>query len=727
MAAHVIPILSDSFVESVVQEVGAVFVTLPTGVLDLVDYSSFDSDPSKDSLNPAPELPFVLPFLCFDNSKADSEFEPTDRPYHTHLNGPHKFLTARKQVGPFPARKLAWRCVSYRSSNRHSSPNFTSDSSFSGSSLDSSSDNYLESSLDSFSERSLDSSSFSAGPSRKRCRPPTTSVPSSTLVSRSIALTYAGLLPPRKRFRGSYSLKDSKEEHIEIGTADAEAVVDLGIGDEAHTKDGIGLGVEIVASEIKEDEEEFKAYASTRGTMEIDVDPLVTGGIIESTRGDVPDLKDTLYDIVQHMSEVPFDRITEFETAQRQLEAGQLTASGKRAGLTDRIRMLGLENLKVRALLCIERDRVDNLRHHMALSQEEFRQIRRDHYDCEIRYHPGKENVMEDSLSQKEQIKSLRVRSFVMTIHSKLPSQILEAQTKAIKEENIKAKNLRGKDKAFEICPNGSRCIKNQSWLPLFGMTNYRYWLQITSSSWSFVSAILGQMTYLVADSTPDCASWSSSIGSESFWPSILLLTEIIRAIVTDVLVVVAITSSGWPFVSAIPGHVAHLVASITLDSARSSVVVGGVTVVVVVEISSVIKLSFDINIKINDRNKRIEALNDLKVIDKKIDDGSANENDRENPTKPPVLLVSLLHLLKKDIFEFVDSFLASGTMSQGANSSFFTLIPKVSNPIHIKDFRPISLIGIHYKIIAKILANRLSKVIDKIVSKEQSAFIASR
>ncbi|GKC19605.1 RNA-directed DNA polymerase, eukaryota, reverse transcriptase zinc-binding domain protein, partial [Tanacetum coccineum] len=67
------------------------------------------------------------------------------------------------------------------------------------------------------------------------------------------------------------------------------------------------------------------------------------------------------------------------------------------------------------------------------------------------------------------------------------------------------------------------------------------------------------------------------------------------------------------------------------------------------------------------------------------------------------------------------------GMMPQGANSSFFTLIPKVSNPIYIKDFRPISLIGIHYKIIAKILANRLSKVIDKIVSKEQSAFIVGR
>nr|GEV80051.1 reverse transcriptase domain-containing protein [Tanacetum cinerariifolium] len=90
-------------------------------------------------------------------------------------------------------------------------------------------------------------------------------------------------------------------------------------------------------------------------------------------------------------------------------------------------------------------------------------------YDCEIRYHPGKANVVADALSQKERIKPLRVRSLVMTLHPKLPSQILEAQTEAIKEKNIKAKNLRGVDKAFEIRPDGTRCIKNQSWLPLFG------------------------------------------------------------------------------------------------------------------------------------------------------------------------------------------------------------------------------------------------------------------
>ncbi|GJW10716.1 RNA-directed DNA polymerase, eukaryota, reverse transcriptase zinc-binding domain protein [Tanacetum coccineum] len=80
--------------------------------------------------------------------------------------------------------------------------------------------------------------------------------------------------------------------------------------------------------------------------------------------------------------------------------------------------------------------------------------------------------------------------------------------------------------------------------------------------------------------------------------------------------------------------------------------------------------------------------------------------------------------IIQKDLYDFINSFFASSELPYEANSSFITLIPKVNNPTLITDFRPISLIGIHYKIIAKILANRLSKVIDKIVSKEQSAFI---
>ncbi|GJV71688.1 putative reverse transcriptase domain-containing protein [Tanacetum coccineum] len=56
-----------------------------------------------------------------------------------------------------------------------------------------------------------------------------------------------------------------------------------------------------------------------------------------------------------------------------------------------------------------------------------------------------------------------------MTIHPNLPSQVLKAQTEALKEENIKAENLRGNNKAFKVRPDGTHCIKNRSWLPLFG------------------------------------------------------------------------------------------------------------------------------------------------------------------------------------------------------------------------------------------------------------------
>ncbi|GJW69482.1 reverse transcriptase domain-containing protein [Tanacetum coccineum] len=90
-------------------------------------------------------------------------------------------------------------------------------------------------------------------------------------------------------------------------------------------------------------------------------------------------------------------------------------------------------------------------------------------YDCEICYHPGKANVVADALSRKKQIKPLRVRALILTVHPKLPSQILEAQNKALKEENVKNENLRGMDKSFKIHPDGTRCIKNRSWLPLFG------------------------------------------------------------------------------------------------------------------------------------------------------------------------------------------------------------------------------------------------------------------
>ncbi|GJY08921.1 putative reverse transcriptase domain-containing protein [Tanacetum coccineum] len=91
-------------------------------------------------------------------------------------------------------------------------------------------------------------------------------------------------------------------------------------------------------------------------------------------------------------------------------------------------------------------------------------------YDCEIRYHPGKANVMADALSRKERIKPLRVRALMMIVHKDLPKQILKAQKEVMKKKNVKAKNLgRLIKQIFEFFPDGMRCFGNRVWLPRFG------------------------------------------------------------------------------------------------------------------------------------------------------------------------------------------------------------------------------------------------------------------
>ncbi|GKD96869.1 putative reverse transcriptase domain-containing protein, partial [Tanacetum coccineum] len=96
-------------------------------------------------------------------------------------------------------------------------------------------------------------------------------------------------------------------------------------------------------------------------------------------------------------------------------------------------------------------------------------------YDCEIRYHPGKGNVVADALSCKEQLKPLWVRALVMTIGLNLPKQILEAQIEAQKPENLKNEDVGGmirknipKEK-LEPQTDGTLCLNGRSWLPCYG------------------------------------------------------------------------------------------------------------------------------------------------------------------------------------------------------------------------------------------------------------------
>jgi len=83
--------------------------------------------------------------------------------------------------------------------------------------------------------------------------------------------------------------------------------------------------------------------------------------------------------------------------------------------------------------------------------------------------------------------------------------------------------------------------------------------------------------------------------------------------------------------------------------------------------------------------------------------------------------------ILKDDLLRFLHEFHRNGRLSKGINSTFIAFIPQVDSPHCLNELRPISLVGSMYKILAKVLANRLRTVIGSVVSDSQSAFIKER
>ena len=93
----------------------------------------------------------------------------------------------------------------------------------------------------------------------------------------------------------------------------------------------------------------------------------------------------------------------------------------------------------------------------------------------------------------------------------------------------------------------------------------------------------------------------------------------------------------------------------------------------------------------------------------------------------PPLFFQTYWPDIGTDITEAVLSSLNSGSLLKSINHTFISLIPKVKNPEKVTEFRPISLCNVIYKIISKVIANRLKPLLNSIISETQSAFIAGR
>jgi hypothetical protein len=79
------------------------------------------------------------------------------------------------------------------------------------------------------------------------------------------------------------------------------------------------------------------------------------------------------------------------------------------------------------------------------------------------------------------------------------------------------------------------------------------------------------------------------------------------------------------------------------------------------------------------------------------------------------------------DVMRVFQDFHASSKFEKSLNATFIALIPRKLRVVDVKDFRPISLVCRVYRIIAKVLANRLKKVVEKIISKPWNTFVRSR
>lgn len=92
-----------------------------------------------------------------------------------------------------------------------------------------------------------------------------------------------------------------------------------------------------------------------------------------------------------------------------------------------------------------------------------------------------------------------------------------------------------------------------------------------------------------------------------------------------------------------------------------------------------------------------------------------------------PIFYQKNWNMIKTDLLRFLNNCLKNPNYLADINNTIITLIPKINQPYKIKDYRPISLCNVLYRIFSKLLANRLKPLLDDLISPFQNAFVKHR
>ncbi|GJT33735.1 hypothetical protein Tco_0924154 [Tanacetum coccineum] len=379
MAIPVISISSDSSDESVGSSPSRIilFGTIPAKI------------PAETPTIPpvVSTLPHTSPFLYIDSSDSDTiERQPSQDPYEvivarwrsrvvarssppsspTHDPSPtdvtpptHQILPAppglprRPEILILPGQPIpVGRLYRTQPNGSHSPSDHFSPDDFSSDTSSGSSSGYL--SGRSIADSSFDSPDASfAGQSGKRRRSPAASVPLALPVPGALSPVRADLLPPRKRIRGSVSMTNYEEYNARV---EVDTRLDREDEDDEEAE-----------SSHREDFPDLVSADASREVMQIGLDVVMQ----------------ELYD---HMVDIPVRRIMVIESVQRDQGHRMMATSQQSAAMSERIGTLERGNMRLRAMLCIKRERIDSPRRHMAYTQEELRQIRRFRYYCRVRF-----------------------------------------------------------------------------------------------------------------------------------------------------------------------------------------------------------------------------------------------------------------------------------------------------------------------------------------------------